>query len=246
MSRGRFDYAGRAKALRKFGYVPKYGSKKKGSTSPAAKAAVRKLWNKIHVYAVPGEAARKGKYKFKFVRADTPAKVEAMAGLNPKVRTPTGFFVRVPTNAAHYRVGFKGGVLKVTAEGRRGGKRTEWTYRLNAKKLAEDPPREIRRVTDKRPKIKTAKLVVNGFDAHTFQRLESDFDLDEFETYIADFYNQSQEPEKQRKAHIYPARFHGAKVSPKEFTDIFHLKLITQTPSRKKSRVKKRKTNRRR
>lgn len=219
------DFREIARKLRSYGYRPKYGSGKKGSGSPQAKAGLLRTWEKVRLFAVAGKAAKKGAYKFKFVRADTREKREAMKGLNPKVRTPAGFFVRVPTGAKRYRVSFKGSVLKVSAEGIRGGKREERIFRLDPRKLAQNPRAEIERVTGKRAgKFQEGRLVVNGHDSHTIEHNS----LAEFEKYVAAFFLQSQDP---NRAGAMKGRYHGRKISAQTFADIFHIKLITQTAS---------------
>ena len=233
----RFDYAALAAQLKKVGYSLKYGTKKRGANSPQARAAVRKAWEKVRLYLVAGKAAEKHEYRFKFVKANTRQKVKAMDGLNPKVRTPNGFFVRIPTNVKSYRIKFTGGVLQVEAVGMRGGRRVEKIYALNASKLAKSPEKEIRRVTNiPKPKPIKGRLVVNGFDSHHFDK-ESFAD---FENYLVEFYAESQDPTLKQKG--LPG-FHGSEaISPEQFADIFHVKLISQTPSNEKTtKIKHRK-----
>lgn len=224
-----FNYKAVAVQLRKYGFKPKYGSHTKGSASPQSKAALKRQWNKVRLFTPGGS-----KQKFKFVVTNTPDKVEAMKGMNPKVRTPTGFFVRVPAGVKHYRVSFKGGQLKISAEGKRGGKRTERIYRLNSRSLAKNPAAEIERVTGQKVgEFMEGRLVVNGHDSHTFEHNQ----LGEFEKYVAEFFLVSQDP---NRASYLKGRYHGKKISPETFTDIFHVKIITQTKSRHVRKTTKR------
>lgn len=234
MSRNKvFDYKSASIALRKVGFKPKYGTRKKGSTSPQAKAALRKQWEKVRLYIKPTLAGRIYKYKFKFVETNTPQKRAAMEGMNPKVRTPTGFFVRIPTGVKSYRIKFNKRGVEIHAVGKRGGKRVEKIYKLNARNLAKNPEKEIRRVTEiHKPHFIEGRLVVNGHDSHRFEHN----DFAEFEEYMAEFFEQSQDPSIEGKL---KNRYHGDAITPKQFTDIFHVKVINQSPSTDVSKKKR-------
>ncbi len=183
----RDGYAAKAKALRALGYKPTFGTRR---ANAASKAQVTRLYKKIAPYLV-GK-----KQTFKFVKADAKEKRDAMAGLNPKVRTPKGFFVRVPKGAKKYRLKFGGGKLRIDAEGARGGRRTEEIYRLNPAQLAKDPQAEIARATAGKSRNKKIgiRLTVNGYDAATLSH-----SMKEFSQYMFALFMQSQNPKAKRR-----------------------------------------------
>ena len=229
-----FDYKAAAAALRSYGFKPKFGSKKKGCSAPTYKTTVKQQFEKIRLF-VPGGS----KNEFVFVETDTPEKVKASEGLNPKVRTPTGFFIQKPKGAKKFKITFEGENVVINATGQRGGKRKEKIYRLNPKGLAKNPQAEIERVTGKKVgKFLEGRLVVNGNDSHNFEHGQ----LAEFEKYVAEFFLQSQDPNRDG---VLKGRFHGKAISARTFTDIFHVKLITQTDSPNDKTRKKKKVRRR-
>lgn len=215
----RDGYAAKAKALRALGYKLNYGTRKATGKQAAARAQITRIYKRVAPYML-GK-----KQVFKFVKADTKEKRAAMDGLNPKVRTPKGFFVRIPKGAKKYRLKFAGGKLRIEAEGQRGGKRTEEIYRLNPAALAKNPEKEIARATAGKSNRKTVgvRLVVNGYDATKLER-----GMREFQKYMAAFFMQSQDPNAKRRG---VGGYKGKKITPRQFADIFHVKLITQIPS---------------
>ncbi len=226
------NHAKVARQLRAYGFAFKLLSKRKGSSSPANKAAVTRALNKVKFYLPEGNKEQ----EFKFIPANTSAKVEAMQSVEPKVKTPKGFFVKIPKGVKSYKIKFakdrKTGETRVviTIIGKRGGKRVEKAYKLNPALLALNPEKEIERVT--RRKFKEGqhidiKFTVNGFDSHTSKPRNS---LSDFEKYAPDFFWAAIDPN--HKPSYAASRFHGKQgsLTPEQFTDIFHIKLVRQEP----------------
>lgn len=227
-----FNHADAARKLRKYGFTFALLSKRKGANKAANKAAVTRALKKVSLYLPGGNK----KQEFKFIPANTKAKVEAMQSVEPKVKTPNGFFVKIPKGVKSYKIKFskdrKTGETRVviTVIGKRGGKRTEKAYKLNPALLALNPEQEIERVT--RMKFKEGqhidiKFTVNGFDSHTSKPKNS---LSDFEKYAPDFFLAAIDPN--HKPSYAASRFHGKQgsLTPEQFTDIFHIKIIRQEP----------------
>ncbi len=228
-------YRQRAAKLREFGFNVSYG--KRGKTSTQGKAAVSRAWNKVSKY-VENE-----KQKFVFVPDKGKLREEATKGLTKAQVTKAGFFLRVPKGAKKApTLKLKGdGVLEYKATGKSGASVIETIHRISPELLMEDPPRAILALGKKKDKV---VLTVNGFDSSQ----TTEYTLDALAYYLANtllpkFLDPNLEEEFEDDGEPKRARRMGRKAKEeklKQFTDIFHVKVIRHSNSTKNERSSKR------
>lgn len=194
--------------LRSVGYKLSLGQRGGGRASKhslaSRKGAVTKLWKKKGLYLDERKSV------WKHVEAGSDNKFR-FAG--SKVRTPTGFFVKVPKGIRKrdYRLKFKGSVLTVDTY-IRGSKRVrhDTIIPLKASRIVRGAERyikqELKKIDPKGLANKTmVRIMVNGWDSI------ATYDFKQIGQYMADLWRDD---------------FRDEGYSAEEFEDTFHLKVL--------------------
>lgn len=228
----RFDYKAAAKQLRSYGYRVRYGTGKKGTSSPQYKSAARKAWNKVAPLFITNT-----KQTFKFFPLDKKG-VRRMgkAAVARAQLAPGGVFLRVPKGVKpekyRFKIGEEGEIISYST-GPRGGLRKETVYDLDPEKLADDPEDAVESLLQGQPIPYQARLVVNGNEA----RIPHDWKS--FLEYAPEKIAIIMDPNLDVTGE--QARLHGGdRMTEDEFADIFQVKVIHQMPGKKPRKSKTR------
>ena len=219
----RLSLLAKARALREYGFRTCYGTKKKGCSSPQAKGAVTKAWNRIRLYT------ENSKQTFKFVPLPkTKAGRIAKGATAKRQRVPGGAFFHVPKGVrkSDYRVkiGPQGEII-ARAKGKRGGQRTEHTWSIDPELVADDPMQVLEDMlakAGKKPDL--VQFVVNGNDG------AYEYSWEAFLTYGPETLSAIMDPTEEQR------RKHGDALEPEYLAEIFQIKFIYQTKSTKPTR----------
>lgn len=211
-------YTERARILRKAGFNLSYKGNKK--SSPQQKAAVSRAYYRISTYVKP-------EHNFTFRRANSSRLRKLRGTLSDQQITPSGFFVQiprgVPKNKFRVSVSTKGEV-SIKTPGRR-----DVILKLNPKRLARDPLKEITQTLGKK-KPRFTKLQVNGYEVkgEGFKTDDPESVKLFYEYWETLFAELTDEETRRQAAEENPRekRYKGRTMTAAEVADKFTLKLI--------------------
>ena len=211
-------YTHRANIVKKAGFKVTYSGNKKAS--PQQKAAVSRAYYRISTYVKP-------EHNFTFRRANSSRLRKLRGTLSDQQITPSGFFVQVPRGVAKnkFRVSVSTkGEVSIKTPGRR-----DVILKLNAKRLARDPLKEITSTLGKK-KPRFTKLQVNGYEVkgEGFKTDDPESVKLFYEYWETLFSELTDEATRQaaREENPREKRYKGRTMTAEEVADKFTLKLI--------------------
>lgn len=237
MKKRELSQSAKLKLLKKFGFDIKTG--RGGKLSPTAKRQITNNWKKVAFYY------SNEKQKFAWLPAGERLQNALKRGLGEKQFTPKGYFIRIPkfvNRVPKYSID-KDGVIWYHARSAKGRKVIEEIHQIDPEMLAEDPPKAIRRLTDRASRRGSKiRLTVNGWDSVTTR----DFTIDALAYYIAqELLPKFLDPNVADKLDPTYNDLHNKKRKIKtieDFADTFHIVITKyEKPAIKKKRKKSKK-----